>query len=84
MKYLNIESENYQEDPKYIRLVEGLSKKREFEAVIEERKMELEELRKKRAELKHELETLDRAKEEHSLLTSSCQNEQEHESDSMT
>ena len=76
MKYLNIESENYQEDPKYIRLVEGLSKKREFEAVIEERKMELEELRKKRAELKHELETLDRAKEEHNLLTSSCQNEQ--------
>ena len=39
MKYLNIDNENFQEDPKYIKLVEGLNKKREFEAVIDERKM---------------------------------------------
>ena len=62
MKYLNIDNENFQEDPKYIKLVEGLNKKREFEAVIDERKMQLEELKKRQAELKHELETLDRAK----------------------
>jgi hypothetical protein len=39
MKYLNIDSENFQEDPKYLKLVESLNKKREFEAVIDERKM---------------------------------------------
>jgi hypothetical protein len=55
MKYLNIESKNFQEDPKYIKLVEGLNKKREFEAVIDERKMELDELKKRYAELKNEL-----------------------------
>jgi hypothetical protein len=55
MKYLNIESENFQEDPKYIKLVEGLNKKKEFEAVIDERKMELDELKKRYAELKNEL-----------------------------
>ena len=42
MKYLNIDTENFHEDPKYNKLVEGLNKKREFEAVIEERKIELE------------------------------------------
>jgi hypothetical protein len=55
MKYLNIENENFQEDPKYIKLVEGLNKKKEFEAVIDERKMELEELKKRYTELKNEL-----------------------------
>jgi len=35
LKYLDLEDENYQNNPKYLKLVEGLSKRREFEAVIE-------------------------------------------------
>lgn len=35
MEYLDIENENYREDPKYVKLMEGLHKKREFERVIE-------------------------------------------------
>lgn len=62
MKYLNIENENFQEDPKYIKLLERLNKKKQFEVVIEEKKIKLEDLKKRHAELKHELETLDRAK----------------------
>ena len=52
LKYLDLEDENYHNNPKYLKLVEGLSKRREFEAVIEERKMELEDLKKRHSDLK--------------------------------
>ena len=41
MKYLNLD-EDYKNDPKYIKLVQGLTKKRQFQAVVDERKMELQ------------------------------------------
>lgn len=48
----------------YLRLLEGLAKKREFEAVYVEREMELEDLRRRHTEMKRELEILTRAKED--------------------
>ena len=51
-------------DPKFIQLIDGLEKKREYEAVINERRMQLEELQKKYEEQKRELETLNKAKED--------------------
>lgn len=47
MEHLGIDSENYKEDPRYIKLLEGLQKKKELESIIEQRKMEIEELEKK-------------------------------------
>lgn len=41
-----------------------MAKKREFEAVLQERKIHLDDLQKKYEEQKRELETLNRAKEE--------------------
>ena len=63
-KYIDLESDNYAKDPAFQKLLDGLAKKREFETVLEERKMQLEELQKKYEEQKRELETLNRAKEE--------------------
>lgn len=41
LKHVNIEDENYRADPVYQRFLDGLAKKREFESVLEERRMEL-------------------------------------------
>ena len=61
---MDLENDDYVNDPQFIKLIDGLDKKREFEAVIDERKMQLEELQKKYEEQKRELETLSKAKDE--------------------
>ena len=61
---MNLENEQYLKDPKFIELIDGLERKREYETVINERKMQLEELQKKYEEQKRELETLSKAKED--------------------
>ncbi len=62
-KHIRLEDNAYANDPNYLRLLDGLAKKREFEAVLQERKMHLDDLQKKYEEQKRELETLNRAKE---------------------
>lgn len=52
MEHLDLNEENYKHDQKYIDLLDGLNKKKELEVIIEERKMELEELEKKYMEEK--------------------------------
>lgn len=59
---MDLEDDNYVNDPQYRKLIDGLEKKREFQTVINERKMQLEELQKKYEEEKRELETLNKAK----------------------
>ena len=58
MEHLDLNEENYKNDPKYIKLLDGLNKKKELEVIIEERKVELEELEKKYQEEKRQLETI--------------------------
>ena len=61
MEHLDLSEENYKDDPKYIELLDGLNKKKELEVIIEERKVELEELEKKYKEEKRQLETIEKA-----------------------
>ena len=61
---MNLENEDYVNDPKFISLIDGLDKKREYETVINERRMQLQELQKKYDEQKRQLETLSKAKDE--------------------
>lgn len=46
-KHVALEDEAYLNDPAYQRLLDGLAKKREFEAVLEERRLQLDELQRK-------------------------------------
>ena len=39
MEHLDLNEENYKHDPKYIKLLDGLNKKKELEVIIEERKV---------------------------------------------
>ena len=55
MEHLDLNEENYKSDPKYVKLLDGLNKKKELEVIIEERKVELEELEKKYQEEKRQL-----------------------------
>ena len=64
MEHLDLKDDNYQNDPKYRSLLDGLSKKKELEATIQERNMELEELNKQLLEEKRDLDTLARAEED--------------------
>lgn len=64
MEHLDLKDDNYQNDPKYHSLLDGLSKKKELEAIIQERNMELEELNKQLLEEKRDLDTLARAEED--------------------
>ena len=64
MEHLDLKDDNYQNDPKYRSLLDGLSKKKELEAIIQERNMELEELDKQLLEEKRDLDTLARAEED--------------------
>lgn len=52
---LPLADEQYKTDPKYLWFVEQMNKKREFEAIIEERKLRLEQLQKKYQEELREL-----------------------------
>jgi hypothetical protein len=38
-EHLDIERDDYKNDPKYQKLLEGLQKKKELESIIEQRKM---------------------------------------------
>lgn len=64
MEHLDISSQNYQSDPKYVNLLEGLQKKRELQSIIEQRKMEIEELEKKYSNERRDLETLAKAEDD--------------------
>ena len=77
-KYLDLENDDYVNDPQFIKLIDGLDKKREFEAVIDERKMQLEELQKKYEEQKRELETLSKAKDENEETCAGESNQEEY------
>jgi hypothetical protein len=76
-KYITLDDEQYLTDPKFLKLIDGLDRKREYETVINERKMQLEELQKKYEEQKRELETLSKAKEDGEDLASGDPSEEE-------
>lgn len=61
MQHLDISGDTYKSDPKYIKLLEGLQKKRELESIIEQRKMEIQELEKKYSNERRDLQTLAKA-----------------------
>lgn len=61
MEHLDLNEENYKSNPKYQKLLDGLAKKKELSAIIQERKMELEDLEKHLSEEKRSLDTLAKA-----------------------